>query len=89
MDKVFSRAIVKYGIRHQCMVAVEEMAELQKEVSKAVRGQLNRDGLTEEMADVWIMTEQLKMMFNITDAEVQKVVWQKVARLKERVEKNA
>lgn len=85
MDKTFSKAIVKYGVHNQCVVAVEELSELQKEVCKAVRGQLNKEHLTEELADCWIVIEQLKMMFNITDADVQKVVWQKTARLKERL----
>ena len=85
MDKIFSNAIVKYGVHNQCVVAVEEFSELQKEICKALRGQLNRDNMIEEMADCWIMTEQLKMMFNITDADVQKAVWSKTARLKERL----
>ena len=85
MDKIFSNAIVKYGVHNQCIVAVEEFSELQKEICKALRGQLNRDNMIEEMADCWIMTEQLKMMFNITDADVQKAVWSKTARLKERL----
>ena len=85
MDKIFSNAIVKYGVHNQCVVAVEEFGELQKEICKALRGQLNRDNMIEEMADCWIMTEQLKMMFNITDADVQKAVWSKTARLKERL----
>lgn len=85
MDKVFSNAIVKYGVHNQCVVAVEELSELQKEICKALRGQLNRDNMIEELADCWIMTEQLKMMFNITDTDVQKVIWQKTTRLKERL----
>ena len=87
MDKTFSKAIVKYGVHNQCVVAVEELSELQKEICKAVRGQLHKEHLTEELADCWIMIEQLKMMFNITDADVQKIVWQKTARLKERLNK--
>lgn len=86
MDKVFSKAIVKYGVNNQCVVAVEELSELQKEICKAVRGQLNKCNLIEELADVWVMCEQVKMMFNITDADVQKIVWEKTARLNERLE---
>lgn len=85
MDKTFAKAIVKYGVHNQCVVAVEELAELQKEICKAVRGQLNKENLTEELADCWIMTEQIKMMFNITDADINKIVAQKTARLKERL----
>jgi NTP pyrophosphatase (non-canonical NTP hydrolase) len=85
MDKTFSKAIVQYGMHNQCVVAVEELSELQKEICKALRGQPNKENMTEELADCWIVIEQLKMMFNITDADVQKVVWQKTTRLKERL----
>ena len=86
MDRVFSKAICRYGMSAQSVVAVEELSELQKEVCKAMRGQLNKDNMTEEMADVWIVIEELKMMYNITDEDVRKVVHRKVKRLKERLE---
>lgn len=86
MDRVFSKAICRYGIPAQSVVAVEELSELQKEVCKALRGQLNKENMTEEMADVWIVIEQLKMMYNITDEDVRNVVHKKIQRLKERME---
>lgn len=82
MDKVFSNAIVKYGIEKQSFVAVEELSELQKEICKAQRGKFNKDNMTEELADVWVMCEQVKMMYGITDAQVMSKVHEKVARLK-------
>ena len=85
MDKVISRAIVKYGIKNQSIVAVEELSELQKEICKAQRGMLNKEHFIEEMADVWIMCEQLKLMYNITDADVQAVVNRKIERLRRNV----
>ncbi|MBQ6929022.1 MAG: hypothetical protein IJN27_01780 [Oscillospiraceae bacterium] len=82
MDKVFSNAIVKYGIEKQSFVAVEELSELQKEICKAQRGKFNKDNMTEELADVWVMCEQVKMMYGITDDQVMRKVHDKVARLK-------
>ena len=86
MDRVLSKAICKYGIDKQSAVAIEELSELQKEVCKALRGQLNKDNMVEEMADVWIVIEQLKMIYNITDEDVRKEVHKKIHRLKERLE---
>ena len=40
------------------------MAELQKELSKLLRGNSNLKAITEEIADVEIMLEQLKIIFD-------------------------
>lgn len=37
------------------IVAMEEMAEFQKEISKELRGQGERNGILEELADVMIV----------------------------------
>ncbi len=86
MDKILSKALVKYGIQLQSIVAIEELAELQKEIAKAVRGQLDKAHLIEELADVKIVTEQIKMYYSVSDSDVDKVVHQKVNRLKDRME---
>ena len=73
-------AIDKYGTQKQSMVAMEECAELIQAISKMQRkGSLNN--LIEEMADVLIMIEQLKMMFCIKNSVVEKVVDAKIERL--------
>lgn len=75
-------AIVKYGTQKQSMVAMEECAELIQAISKMQRkGNLNN--LIEEMADVLIMIEQLKMMFCIKNSIVEKVIDAKIERLSE------
>ncbi len=60
-DKIGYEAIRTYGKTHQCVVAMEELAELIQEISKAMRGRPHN--LTEEFVDVEIVMEQLKMMF--------------------------
>lgn len=57
------------------VVAMEELSELQKEISKALRDKLNIVNLTEEIADVEIVAEKLKKKFNINDLDIEK--WKK------------
>ena len=47
---------------------LEEMAELQKEICKAWRGKDNTAEIAEEVADVEIMLEQIKLIFGIDAA---------------------
>lgn len=78
---VYQAAIATNGIERQIMVAVEEMSELTKELAKSFR----RDGttlekLTDEIADVTVMMEQLRLIFEVNDA-VQERMDFKVRRL--------
>lgn len=67
---VCQRAIDAWGKSSQLIICIEEMAELTKELSKNLRGQDNDLGIAEEVADVEIMLEQLKLIFDIrTDVE--------------------
>jgi len=50
----------EYGMNSMLYIAIEEMAELQKELTKILRGKGNCDNFIEEVADVEIMLEQLK-----------------------------
>lgn len=60
-------AIDTFGEQNQIIVAIEELSELQKELCKLLRGQYHISDMSEEMADVEIMLEQLKMIFNNWD----------------------
>ena len=64
-DKLYEAAITHWGHEMQLDMAIEEMAELTKAICKVKRGK-NIDTLeavTEEIADVEIMIEQLKVIF--------------------------
>ena len=84
---IFRSAIDTYGAVMQITVAVEEMSELQKELCKHLRGRGSQENIAEEIADVEIMMEQMKMLFNC-EASVLQVREKKVKRLKERIEQN-
>lgn len=84
--------IDKYGENYCTRIAMEECAELIQAINKMSR--LNRgykdynsakDNLTEEIADVLICMEQLKMIYNIADDDIQLWVNQKYQRNIERL----
>ncbi len=62
--RVYDTAIEFYGRQHQMTVALEELSELQKEICKMLRGMGNTKHLAEEMADVEVILDQLKIMFS-------------------------
>lgn len=55
-------AIKKWGELPQLVMVMEELAELAQEVSKEYRGKGDLHKLTNEIADVEIMLEQLKII---------------------------
>lgn len=66
-------------------MSVEEMTELTKEICKRKRGKDNHAAIVEEVADVLIMIEQLKIMCQIGSKELNDVKWDKIKRLEERL----
>lgn len=84
-QEIYREAIEKYGANHQMMMAIEEMSELTKELCKNMRGRNNRENIAEEIADVSIMIEQMKILF---DCETSVCFYQdeKLQRLQKRIE---
>lgn len=83
-EETFKAAFQKYGEPHQLMILFEEMAELMKEVSKGIRysKEIKRNSIAEEIADVEIMLEQCKMIFDIPDDDVEGWRLDKIVRLR-------
>lgn len=63
----------------------KEMSELTKELLKNRRGKENRSDIAMEMADVYIMLEQLKFIFGIDETELKVNAELKIQRLKNRI----
>ena len=84
--EICTEAVEKYGQTLQLVVAIEEMAELTKELCKSIRTSIENRiaGVTEETADVEIMLEQLKIIYG-NRAEVDDVRDQKLQRLQRRI----
>ncbi len=79
------KIIEHYGEKHQTVVAMEEMAELTKELSKHLRGQSNREAIIEEMADVMICLAEQRYIHHIDLNDVLAVMVEKLERMKERM----
>ncbi len=93
MDKesIIKKAIETYGIDAQVLMAIEEMSELTKALCKERRTRncddlTTRskviDNITEEVADVQIMLNQLRYIFGI---ETESVETEKLSRLDDRL----
>lgn len=85
MMTIFEKAIAVYGKSLQKQVAIEEMAELTKEICKDFRGKGNKDNIIEEIADVDIMLRQLMIIYNIEPSELHDAETNKLIRLSERL----
>jgi hypothetical protein len=83
--RIVENAINHYGIFLQKLVAIEEMAELIKEIVKSFRGEKNRENIVEEIADVEIMMQQLSLIHDCT-FDVVEMRRKKIERLKTRLE---
>lgn len=73
-----------YGLMHQSLKAVEEMSELSVELVKyanAEKGDLDR--ILEELADVCIMTEQLRFLVG---PNIDGIISRKIKRQLKRIE---
>lgn len=82
---VINKSIAKHGKQMQFNVCIEEMSELTKELCKNMRGFENEDMITEELADVYIMLENVKIICGIKDKDIQREVNFKLNRLEERM----
>lgn len=66
INPIYKKAIALWGIDSQMMMAVEESSELMKAICKLRRNGVTAEtvnNLAEEIADMEIMLEQLKVMF--------------------------
>lgn len=84
--EIMKSAIKTFGPQLQTVVAIEEMSELQKELTKFLRGNGKKKHLTEEVADALIMITQIQIIYGIGDEDVREVMDYKLNRLRERMQ---
>ena len=86
-NEILLSALTKWGAGMQTVMVFEEMAELQKELCKSLRGKDNRGYIAEEIADVRLMLDQMVILHDCAE-DVD--TWRKVklGRLDKMVEKN-
>jgi hypothetical protein len=85
MKNTLKQAIDTWGEDMQLNIAVEEFAELTKEICKYKRGADNISNIVEEMADCYIMLEQIKIMFGLGSEIISDEMNRKIERLKLRL----
>ena len=83
-----------YGYDSQSRQLIEEMAELTQAINKAWRMGNDFDNLLvqkrnikEEIADVYIMLEQMKYLLNIYEDDIETIINRKIERQLERISK--
>ena len=55
----------------QCTtIAMEELSELIQAISKAKRGKINKDNMSEEIADVLICLSWIQRIYDISDDDI-------------------
>ena len=83
-ENIMREAICKYGIVQQQAVAMEELGELCQQIAKMIRGEGSLINLVEEIADVYIVLDELKLIFSLDEKEIDDEINFKLARLNER-----
>ena len=82
-ELLYFEAVETFGKEHQVMLAIEEMSELIKELSKDYRGRRNVEEIIEEICDVEIMLGQLKIIYKCSDERIKECKNAKLVDLKE------
>lgn len=77
---------VDYG-HHQLIIAMEELSELQKEVSKKLRGKGNQAAILEEIADVYIILKYIRIICGFDQEDVNRAINVKMDRLRALLDK--
>lgn len=73
---VLQKALDTFGVEMQKDMAIEEMSELTKAIIKERRGKGTKEEIIEEIADVLIMMEQLRIVYGyeaVSDAMLYKL----------------
>ena len=79
----YKQLIKTFGSKNQILIAIEELSELQKELIKYLRNKDNQDHISEEMADVYIMLYQLRLIFK-NDKKIDQYIKKKTKRTHQR-----
>lgn len=88
MEEVLYKELLSLNPTAQMIVAIEELSELQKELTKALRNKIDRVAILEEYVDVSIILEQIKILYKLNDKDINLMKKIKLDRLQERLENN-
>lgn len=79
-DEIIRKVVDHHGWGTVSIMSMEEMAELQQQISKQLRGCGDQIGLLEEIADAYICLNYLERIFGIHPEMMQKAIDVKLLR---------
>lgn len=85
LDAACQKAIDTFGEHEQMNMVGEECAELISELNRFRRARSDRMNVVSEMADVYIVCKQLRMMLNVSDEAFVEMIHSKVKKLDRRL----
>lgn len=81
VDKL-RKVINHFGKLHQVVKLGEEVGELNKAILNYENGyKLTNVEITEEIADVYLLLEQIKQMYHLDESEIEQVMLMKLDRV--------
>ena len=87
-EMLYSRLMEKFGIEKQTLMLAEEQGELIKAINKRLRFKTRTsDEIREELADVYIVMNQVRIYFGITLRDVAEEMDKKLERIQYRLKK--
>lgn len=87
LEEKQKKLIAGWGDQMQINCAIEEMAELTQALIKHKRGKGNRTNIIEEIADVEVTLDQLKLIFNVSQMDIDFNKKIKIERALDRLDK--
>lgn len=72
--------LAENGLDHEAVVCIEELSELQKEITKLLRGKGDLNALASELADVYICLNTLEIGTQVGWRKVEDKVKEKIDR---------
>ena len=87
--RVMNKDSYNFSGYNNLVIVIEELAELQKELTKALRNNESIIGILEELADVSIGLDYIKEIFDITDRELHLARCIKLKRLDHKIKTNS
>lgn len=82
---IYGEALQKFGPEHQMNKFDEELGEFLAEWGRMRNGEGDIEKMAEELADLTVMLEQLRLIFNVNE-KVCEYMDQKILRLQKRLE---
>lgn len=80
-DEILKKAVKTFGHTLQIYVATEEMGELIQALSKDLRGKGNHLNILEEVVDVQLMLDQLKIIYGFEPITIESMTNRKLEKL--------